>query len=79
MSGQFKFFFFSNQLEILYHHLKQKLFASEKPPLMRRLVVVYGPAMKNWLMLRMAQDPDLQIAMGVEIIYLHQAFELLLQ
>ena len=46
---------------------------------MRRLVLVYGPAMKNWLMLRMAQDPDLNVAMGIEFIYLGQAFEQLIQ
>lgn len=77
MLRQFKFFF-SNQLEILYIHLKQKLFDISSP-FKRRIVVVYGPAMKNWLMLRMAQDPDLQVAMGIEITYLNQVFELLLK
>jgi exodeoxyribonuclease V gamma subunit len=70
--------FFSNHLEILYQQLKGALFGSKTTPLMRRLVVVYGPAMKTWLMLRMAQDPELNIAMGIEFIYLHQAFEHLL-
>lgn len=71
--------FFSNHLEVLYHHLKISLFKPTATPLMRRLVVVYGPAMKTWLMLKMAQDPELTVAMGIEFIYLNQAFELLLK
>ncbi len=70
--------FFSNRLEILYQNLKHALFSSSQTPLARRLVVVYGPAMKNWLMLQMAQDPDLGVAMGIEFIYLNQAFDILL-
>lgn len=71
--------FFSNRLEALYQQLKHALFGPETTPLMRRLVVVYGPAMKTWLMLRMAQDPDLDVAMGLEFIYLNQAFDYLLK
>ncbi len=71
--------FFSNRLEVLYQHLKNSLFGSATTPLMRRLVVVYGPAMKTWLMLKMAQDPDLNVATGIEFIYLNQAFESLLK
>lgn len=71
--------FFSNRLEILYQQLKESLFGSTTPPLMRRLVVVYGPAMKTWLMLRMAQDPALNVATGIEFLYLNQAFESLLK
>lgn len=71
--------FFSNRLEVLYQHLKQALFGPQTTPLMRRLVVVYGPAMKTWLMLRMAQDPELDIATGIEFIYLNQAFDTLLK
>ena len=70
--------FFSNHLEILYQYLKQSLFGPATTPLMRRLVVIYGPAMKTWLTLKMAQDPELNVAMGIEFIYLHQAFETLL-
>lgn len=71
--------FFSNRLEILYQQLKVALFGPNTTPLMRRLVVVYGPAMKTWLMLRMAQDPELNVAMGIEFIYLNQAFDHLLK
>jgi len=71
--------FFSNRLEVLYEQLKRCLFGLTSPPLMRRLVVVYGPPMKAWLMLRMAQDPELNVAMGMEFIYLNESFEHLLR
>lgn len=71
--------FFSNRLEVLYQQLKGALFGPATTPLMRRLVVVYGPAMKTWLMLRMAQDPELNVATGIEFLYLNQAFESLLK
>ena len=70
--------FFSNRLEALYAHLKERLFGAGTSPFMQRLVVVYGPAMQSWLMLKMAQDPDLEMAMGVEFVHFHRAFELLL-
>ena len=71
--------YFSNQLEILYQHLKQSLFSRSTKPLTRRLVMVQSSAMRNWLTLRMAQDPELNVAMGIEFIYLSQAFETLLR
>lgn len=71
--------YFSNRLEILYHQLKESLFDPILPPLMKRIIIVSGPAMKTWIMLKMAQDPELNIAMGVEFIYLSQAFESLLK
>lgn len=71
--------FLSNRLEILYQQFKHALFETAAKPLMRRLVMVYGPATKNWLTLRMAQDPELNVAMGMEFIYLGQGFESLLQ
>ncbi len=70
--------FFSNHLEELYQQLKTDLFGHTNP-FARRLVVVYGPAVKSWLMLKMAQDSELNIAMGIEFIYLNQAFEQLLK
>lgn len=71
--------FFSNHLEILYHQLKKSLFDPSFPPLIRRLVVVSGPAMKSWIMLKMAADPELNVAIGIEFVYLNQAFDFLLQ
>ena len=70
---------FSNHLDILYEQLKNNIFARHASPLTRHIVVVYGPAVENWLMLKMAQDNELQIALGVEYIYLNQAFEYLLK
>ena len=62
--------FFSNRLEFLFERLKERLFAPGVPPLSRRLIIVPSPVMKSWLMLRMAQDPDLGVATGIEISYL---------
>jgi exodeoxyribonuclease V gamma subunit len=71
--------FFSNSLDIHYEQLKTELFSRGTLPFRRRLVVVYGPAMQSWLMLKMAQDPELGIATGIEFIYLNHAFEFLLK
>jgi len=70
--------FLSNRLEVLYQQLKHNLFINSFP-FAKRLVVVYGPAMKAWLTLKMAQDPTLDVAMGVEFIDTHQAFDELLR
>lgn len=65
--------FLSNRVESLFDNFKEKLFSSETTPFTRRLVVVPSPAMKNWLMMRMADDPDLQIAAGLQVVYLESA------
>lgn len=67
--------FLSNRLEVLYKNFKKNLFHSTTEPFTRRLVIVYGPAMKNWLTQKMAMDPDLGIATGIEFIYLNETFE----
>lgn len=69
----------SNKLELLYEELKSSLFSLGSSPFERRLIVVYGPAMKSWLTLRMAQDKELGIAAGVEFLYLNDAFSSLTQ
>ncbi|MBA2368383.1 MAG: exodeoxyribonuclease V subunit gamma [Candidatus Protochlamydia sp.] len=71
--------YFSNRLTILYERLKASLFSKGSNPFKKRIVVVYGPAMKAWLTLRMAQDPELEVASGIEFIYLNQAFDQLSQ
>lgn len=71
--------FLSNRLEMLYQQLKQALFIEGNTPFHRRLVVVYGPAMQSWLMLQLANDPDINVAMGLEFVYLNKAFEQLAQ
>ena len=71
MAHAFKVFF-SNRLEILYQRLKKSLFESSNP-FTHRLIVVPSPAMKSWLMVKMAKDPDLSVAMGVEMGHLDQS------
>lgn len=71
--------YFSNRVETLYKQLKNELFGQKENPFARRWVVVYGPAMKSWLTWQMANDPDLEIATGVEIILLNQVFSKLLE
>lgn len=69
--------FFSNRTEILYERLKNQLFPSFSRPFAKRLVVVQGPAMQNWLTFRLAND--LGIATGIEFIFLNRAFPRLLE
>lgn len=67
--------FLSNQLEALYELLKKELYRVEQSPFSKRIVVVYGPAMKAYLMQKMAQDPDLSISIGIEWTYFNAFFE----
>lgn len=69
MSKQFQVFF-SNRTELLYERLKRALFSSTTTPFTRRLVIVPSQPMKAWLLLKMANDPELGIATGIEISYL---------
>jgi exodeoxyribonuclease V gamma subunit len=67
--------FFSNRIEHLYIRLKGELFGQPSTPFARRLIVVPSPAMKSWLMLQMARDPDLGIAAAIEVSYLDQTIK----
>jgi exodeoxyribonuclease V gamma subunit len=58
--------FLSNRLEQLYEELKTQLFAGTQP-FARRVILVPSTAMKTWLRLRMAEDPEMGIATGIEI------------
>lgn len=71
MNKQFQLFF-SNRVELLYLRLKDALFANSTP-FTRRLIIVPCPAMKSWLMLQLARDPDIGIAAALEIAYIDQA------
>ncbi len=62
--------FFSNRLEQLYENLVELLFRVEKCPFARRLVVVPSQTVKTWLTCRLASDPSIGIAMGIDIVYL---------
>ena len=70
--------FLSNQLDVLYLQIKAALFNSEDI-FKKQVVVVYGPAMQSWLKLKMAQDPDLGVFMGIEIVYFNQIFQKILR
>lgn len=74
MTKQFQLFF-SNRIELLYIRLKYALFAANSTPFTRRLIIVPCPAMKSWLMLQMARDPDLGIAAALEISYVDQTLQ----
>jgi len=58
--------FLSNQTENLFLDLKNHLF-SNTHPFSKRLVIVPSTAMKSWLQLEMAKDPELSISMGIEV------------
>lgn len=68
---------YSNFVERLYEHLKSGLFS--KNPFARRLIIVPSPAMKSWLMMRLADDPEIGIAAGIEVTYLDQGVQRLLK
>lgn len=74
MAEKFKVFF-SNRTECLVERLKERLFAPPSTPFSRRLIIVPSPAMKAWLMLQMANDPEMGIAAGLEIAYLDQTLK----
>lgn len=67
--------YFSNSTEQLFHALKNRLFLQPGTPFTRRFIIVPSAAMKSWLMMQLATDPDLNIAMGLEIYYIDQAID----
>lgn len=64
--------FFSNRVEVLVEQLSCCLFSATQP-FTRRIVVVPNKAMKQWLVLQLAQEKT--ISMGVEVWLLSQAME----
>ncbi|MFQ5677268.1 MAG: exodeoxyribonuclease V subunit gamma, partial [bacterium] len=62
--------FYSNRVERLYLTLKEQLFSSATSPFTKRFVIVPSPAMKAWLMTRLADDPEIGIAAGIAVSYL---------
>ncbi len=70
---------FSNSIEELADALKERLFFSGGHPFQRRLVIIPNFSIKRYLMLRFAQDPDLNIAAGVEFLPLSHALSELLE
>lgn len=66
--------FFSNRTERLYQAFKQNLFQNSNP-FSKRLVIVSSSAMKSWLILQLANDPDIGIAAGIEVEFLESAIQ----
>lgn len=74
----YHFVHLSNKTERLYQEFKQRLFASSHP-LTKRIVIVPSSAMKSWLRLQMAEDPDLCISAGIEIGFVEPTINQLYQ
>lgn len=68
--------FYSNHIEQLYQNLKQQLFSHPKP-FERRLIIVPTPAIKSWLLLQFAKDPEMGIAAGLEFHYLEDGLKII--
>lgn len=66
--------FFSNRTEQLYDCFKEQLFASSHP-FTKRIVIVPSAAMKTWLQLKMAEDPNLKVAAGIEVNFIDPSFK----
>lgn len=66
--------FYSNRIERLYQDLKLHLF-SNSSPFAKRFLIVPTQAIKSWLTLRLAQDPDLGIAAGLDILFIDESFK----
>lgn len=69
--------YLSNQQEILFQHLIKNLFEN-RHPFSRRLIIVESPMMKLWLQKKMAEDPEVGIAFGIEILPLEPAIKKIL-
>ncbi|MBB64355.1 MAG: hypothetical protein CMO81_04765 [Waddliaceae bacterium] len=69
--------FYSNQVEILFAQLKSQLFTEGSHPFSRRLLVVPSHAMRTWVQFRLAQDPEIKVAMGIEVLFMDQAISTL--
>lgn len=70
--------FYSNRTETLYSHLKAGLF-TKTSPLSKRIIIVPSPAMKSWLTLQLAKDPDIGIAAGIEIALVEPSMRKIVQ
>lgn len=65
---------FSNSLEELVQVLKENLFSGDCGPFDRRLIAVPHLGLKSYLMQAIAKDPQLQVAAGLNIVNLPQAW-----
>ena len=67
---------FSNRMEALFDELSQALFANSHP-FSRRMVIVPGGGMKGWVLRRLAEHPDFQIAAGLQVGFIEPSLDLL--
>lgn len=58
----------SNRMELLYESLKSKLFLENPFPFTKRIIGIPQTGLRDWLTFRFAQDPDIGIAMGIEMM-----------
>lgn len=65
---------FSNDLIALAQILKEELFPIGAKPFEKRLIAVPHMALKDFLMLHFAKDPEFQVAAGMQIVSLDQAY-----
>jgi exodeoxyribonuclease V gamma subunit len=67
---------FSNSLDQLVQVLKENLYQDGSGPFDRRLIAVPHLGLKSYLMQAIAKDPELQVAAGLKIVNLAQAWSL---
>jgi exodeoxyribonuclease V gamma subunit len=67
--------FFSNRVEELYEFFRKELYLNNNHAFAERLIVVPSPAVKNWLTLKLADDPAFCIAMGIKMGFLDQTLK----
>lgn len=64
---------YSNRLERLYVGLRDRLFGEGGGPFDERWVIVPTHAIKSWLQQRLAEDPAVGVAAGIEFLFLEEA------
>jgi exodeoxyribonuclease V gamma subunit len=64
---------YSDRLELLYGRLRDSLFGTGLGPFARRWVVVPTHAIKSWLQQRLAEDPQVGVAAGIDFLFLEEA------
>ncbi len=64
---------YSNRLEALYESVKAKMFGLEGGAFASRWIVVPTHPLKNWLQQRLAEDPQIGVAAGIDFLFLEEA------
>lgn len=69
--------YYSNRMEILLSELKTSLFANSSP-LAKRFIIVPSQAMKSWISIQLAKDPNIGIAAGIEVSFVEPSIRKIL-